>query len=122
MTKRLPHILVMDAIMAAEQVQEFVAGKTLDDYLAEKMLRSAVERQFLILGEALSVLRQTAPEVAATIETLPQAIGFRNVVVHGYASIDNPLVWTTAQTRVPALLGQLRAVLGRLRPDRESGR
>ena len=41
-----------DMLTAAQAVMAFVQGKTLDDYLDDLMLRSAVERQVEILGEA----------------------------------------------------------------------
>lgn len=43
-----------DALQAASRVQRFAGGKTFDDYLADEVLRSAVERQLEIVGEALS--------------------------------------------------------------------
>lgn len=45
-----------DIDLAAERVQRFAAGKTFADYLGGVMLRSAVERQFEIIGEALAQL------------------------------------------------------------------
>ena len=43
-----------DARRAADAVARFIAGKDRDDYLGDDLLRSAVERQFEIVGEALS--------------------------------------------------------------------
>ena len=114
MTKRRPAVLIWDAIEAAERLQQFVAGRTGDDYLADDLLRAAVERQFGIIGEALSVLRRTAPDVAGSIEALPKAVGFRNELVHGYATISHSQVWQIVETRVTPLLSQSRATLSRL--------
>jgi uncharacterized protein with HEPN domain len=41
-----------DMLDAARSVSEFVAGRSFDQYLADKLLRSAVERQIEIIGEA----------------------------------------------------------------------
>jgi uncharacterized protein with HEPN domain len=46
-----------DALTAAELLREFSAGKFVEDYQADAMLRSAVERQFEIIGEALKSIR-----------------------------------------------------------------
>lgn len=116
MTKRRPEVLIWDAIEAAEHIQQFVAGRTLEDYLQDLMLRAAVERQFGIIGEALSVLRRTAPEVARSIHALPKAVGFRNELIHGYATISNDEVWRILESRIPPLLEELRAALSRLDP------
>ena len=52
---------IWDAKEAAARALRFTAGKSLDDYLGDELLRSAVERQFLILGEALGRVRQLDP-------------------------------------------------------------
>jgi len=43
---------LLDMLMAARAVQSFVTGKTFADYEADLLLRSAVERQVEIIGEA----------------------------------------------------------------------
>ena len=46
--------LLWDAQQAAERVARFAAGKSFAEYNADDYLRSAVERQFEIIGEALN--------------------------------------------------------------------
>ncbi len=48
--------LLWDAQQAAERIARFTAGKHIDDYKSDEFLRSAVERQFEIIGEALNQL------------------------------------------------------------------
>lgn len=49
--------LLWDARHAAERVARFTLGKSFADYQADEFLRSAVERQLEIIGEALNQLR-----------------------------------------------------------------
>lgn len=75
------------------------------------MLKSAVERQFQIIGEALNRLRRVDPETAQAVPDLRRIVAFRNVLVHGYATIDDALVWEAATARVDALVDSLERLL-----------
>jgi uncharacterized protein with HEPN domain len=101
-----------DALDAALRIGRFVSGKASDDYMADEMLRSAVERQFEIMGEALGALRKVAPEEAAKIKDLPRIVAFRNVLIHGYDSINDLLVWEVATQDLGAAVIALRRLLG----------
>ncbi len=74
------------------------------------MVRAAVERQFEIIGEALNQLARLAPELVEGIADYRRVIAFRNIPAHGYAGVDDRLVWDMAATR----LDDLRRVVGRL--------
>ncbi len=89
-----------DALHVAEAIARLTAGRRFDDYLSDDMLRSAVERQFEIVGEAFAALRRRFPDVAARIEQLPKAIAFRNVPIHGYAQVNSRLVWSVIETEL----------------------
>ena len=102
--------LLWDAAQAAGRINRFTAGKTFTDYQADEYFRSAVERQFEIIGEALSQLQRIDPATAARIPELPRIVAFRNVLIHGYASVDNRLVWGV----VEANLSELTAAVGEL--------
>lgn len=100
-----------DARRAAVLIREFVAGRTLEDYHRDLMLRSAVERQFEIVGEALNRLSKVDPGVAESVPDLAKVVAFRNVLIHGYASVDDEIVWEVATTRVSALIHALASLL-----------
>ena len=102
-----------DARRAAGRIARFTAGRSYNDYLADDMLRSAVERQFEIVGEAFTGLRRVAPEVAAGIPNLPRIVAFRNVLIHGYATVDDPLVWGVVEGDLPRLLALLAGLLSK---------
>lgn len=100
-----------DARRAAERIARFTGGRSHDDYLADEMLRSAVERQFEIVGEAFAGLRRMDPGLAANIPSLSRIVAFRNVLVHGYATVDDKLVWGMVEGYLPELLVLLTRLL-----------
>jgi len=102
--------LLWDAQQAAARIARFTAGKGFADYEADEYLRSAVERQFEIIGEALNRLALVDALVADQIPELPRIVAFRNVLVHGYAAVDNRLVWGVIETS----LGRLRTTIDSL--------
>ena len=103
--------LLWDAQQAAERVARFTANKSLAEYESDDLLRSAVERQFEIVGEALNQLSRIDATVATTIEVLPRIVAFRNVLVHGYASVDNRIVWGVIEASLPSLRAAINQLL-----------
>jgi uncharacterized protein with HEPN domain len=105
-----------DARTAIDEILQFTANKTFDDYLADRMLQVAVEREFQIIGEAFVGLRRLDPTLAAGIPDLPRIIAFRNVVVHAYSAIDDGLVWQIIVTKLPDLRAHVERLLGTAPP------
>lgn len=102
-----------DAKVAADRISRFTNGKSFDDYRNDEMLRSAVERQFEIIGEALSALRRVAPDMVEAIPDAARIIAFRNVLIHQYAAVDDRLVWGVVEGQ----LAKLRLTLEKLLSD-----
>ncbi len=55
---------LFDVVQACDLLMEFTTGKTLADYSGDAMLRSAVERQFEIIGEALNKALRIDPSLS----------------------------------------------------------
>ena len=97
---------------AAEFILDLTRGRTLDEYRNDRVLSSAVERNFITVGEALNRLLRADPDTAAALGNYPQIIAFRNIVVYGYDQIEHPIVWGIIQNEVPRLLAAVRTRLG----------
>lgn len=93
-----------DAAEAAQSILKFSAGKTFEDFSSDDLLRAAIERHFIILGEALSKLRQTDPATAERLPDLARAVALRNLLVHAYAEVDESIVWGVVIGSLPKLL------------------
>ena len=72
-----PRAWLWDVRLAADSIAAFVQGRSFADYAADLMLRSAVERQFAIIGEALSQLARVDQGLASRILELRRVIAFR---------------------------------------------
>ena len=75
------------------------------------MLKSAVERQFGIIGEALAKLSKTDSVVAGQVIDSRRIIAFRNILVHGYATVDDRIVWGVVETSLPGLTKSVESLL-----------
>ncbi len=101
-----------DIAQAAEMIAQFTAGKTFADYTNEPMLRAAVERKFEVIGEALVQLSRRDGAVAARISEHRRIIAFRNILIHGYAGVDDLLVWGVVESKLAGLRREVAALLG----------
>ena len=82
-----------DLIQAGKAITRFIAGRTFEEYTSDEQLRSAVERKFEIMGEALNRLRRDDPDLLHQIREHRDIVSFRNILVHGYDTVDDRIVW-----------------------------
>jgi uncharacterized protein with HEPN domain/predicted nucleotidyltransferase len=107
----VPKKYLFDIFDAAESLTAFTAGKTFEDYQRDLMLRSAVERQFEIIGEAIAQLAHVDESVARRITDYQQVIAFRNIRIHGYATLDDEQIWNVIQRDLPRLRIEVSVLL-----------
>ncbi len=109
-----PRKLLYDVGAAADAVLRFCQGRTFEEYEADDMLRSACERQFEIMGEAVVRLRESHPTVLDQITESHAIIGLRNRLAHGYDSVDSEIIWNVIRSRVPELAQTVNRILHEL--------
>jgi uncharacterized protein with HEPN domain len=100
-----------DIAEAGRLLGEFTSGKSLADYESNALLRSAVERQFEIIGEALRLAIREEPDLASLITDSGRIIAFRNRLIHGYAAVLSDVVWGILETNLPTLRREVEALL-----------
>ena len=110
MSERLPKHLY-DALQAARLASEFLGETPFDEYAANLLLRSAVERQLEILGEACWRILQEAPHLKTQLPETAFAIGLRNRIIHGYDRVDPAIIHDTVKRDMPELMERLKAAL-----------
>ena len=72
------HIFLTYIRDAADLIKEFVGARAFSEYERDAMLRSAVERQFIIIGESVNLMSRTEPDAVSRITDYPVVISFRN--------------------------------------------
>ena len=99
-----------DIEAAIPAIEAFTAGRSFTDYEQDLMLRSAVERQFGIIGEALAQVRRRDPDLAAGIRDNQAIIDFRNVLIHEYQRVRDTTVWGVIQDGLRDLRRDIEAL------------
>jgi uncharacterized protein with HEPN domain len=73
-----------------------------------------VIRNLEIIGEACNSVTKHAPDFAAQHPSVPWKFAYemRNVLSHGYFSVDMNIVWRTISIELPKLKAQLTTMTG----------
>jgi uncharacterized protein with HEPN domain len=104
---------------AAKAVREFVLSRSYKDYQMDRMLRSAVERNIEIIGEAArhvsDAYKQAHPEIL-----WKSIIGQRNILAHEYGEVKHERIWAVASGRIPELIIHLEKLIPPVPPEEKS--
>jgi uncharacterized protein with HEPN domain len=91
-----------DILRACTDIADFVQGFTPEQFASDKLVRFAVERQLIVVGEA-------AAHVSSEVQTAHKhiewsgIIGLRSILAHDYGEILVERVWNVATDRGPSL-------------------
>jgi uncharacterized protein with HEPN domain len=108
---RQPDAYLEIALLALRRVPKFLGSRSLHDYLGDELCQAAVERQLEIAGDALGRLRRLDAGLVAQIPDGDLVVAFRNVLAHGYATLDHRRVYDIAAVRTGELLKALETLL-----------
>jgi uncharacterized protein with HEPN domain len=99
-----------DMLDAARAVARFVHGKSRAEYRDDLMLRSAVERQIEIIGEAARRVTDAFQTAHPEVPWRP-IMAQRHRIAHEYDALQDDLIWTVATVHVPNLIGVLEPLV-----------
>lgn len=92
-----------DIIDGCDSIASILSGISVETYGNLREKRSAVEREFIVIGEATSMLAKFSPERFSRLSDGRKAIGLRNILTHNYASVDHETIYETARQDAPKL-------------------
>lgn len=108
---RSPLAYLADIVEACNLIDLALRDLDLEAYRRDPIIRAAVERQFITIGEAVNTLSRLAPALADGISHVAMIVALRNQLTHAYPSIDDEIVWGIATHDVLALRAECEALL-----------
>ncbi len=112
MSPRDPEMYLEHMLDSCQYLLQLAPTKTRQDYENDRMFRRAVERELMIIGEALFQLNRCFPDMAAGISEYLRIINFRHILVHGYAELKPEVVWHVLTEKLELLERELLQMLG----------
>ncbi len=92
MSERSLSLLLQDILDAIASIRSYTNNISLEQYLVDSKTKHAVERNFSIIGEAVSRIDNELKEQFPNINWR-QVKDFRNIIIHDYFGIDDTIVW-----------------------------
>jgi uncharacterized protein with HEPN domain len=102
---------LQDILDACAAIESALTGLDFEAYRANRLVRSAVEREFIIVGEAAAALSHLDVGLFAKISHSQRIVDFRNQLTHEYPHVDDRIVWLIAADDVPMLRRECKDVL-----------
>ena len=106
---------LLDMVKAMQAIERFLTGRTFEDLVEDELLRSAVERQLEILGEAAKRVTKKFQSEHNDIDWA-NIVSLRYIIIHQYDEIDYALLWEIITKEMPQTLEQGRLLIPPL-PD-----
>jgi uncharacterized protein with HEPN domain len=110
-----------DILECCDAISAAVRNLDLAAYQGNRLVRSSVEREFIIIGEAIAAIARIAPATFAAITQARRIVDFRNQLTHEYPTVDDALVWAIVETDVPVLRRECAELIKRAAPADEEG-
>ena len=84
---------LQDVLEACNSIENVMRGISLDEYRSKRSVRSAVEREFIIIGEALRRVGALDERLFSSISNSRAIVDFRNLLEHDYGAVDDDAVF-----------------------------
>jgi uncharacterized protein with HEPN domain len=99
-----------DVNVAINSIYEYLGDqRDFTEYLNNKLLRRAIEREIEIIGEALNRALRQDPDFK--IENARRIVDTRNWVIHGYDKVDDMIIWGIVVNHLPKLQQEIQKYL-----------
>jgi len=108
--QREPSVSLEDILSAAVKIEKFTRGISYDDFVDNDLISDAVIKNILVIGEATKNITIEIKKMNPEVEWRKMA-GMRDVMIHGYFSVNYRIVWDVVQNKIPPLRQQVEQLL-----------
>ena len=108
--QREPRVFLEDILTAAVKVEKFTIGLSYEDFIDNDLVVDAVIKNILVIGEATKNIPEEIRKMNPQVEWRKMA-GMRDMMIHGYFSINYRIVWDVVQNKIPTLKHQVEQLL-----------
>ncbi len=84
---------LQDVLEACIAIEDVMSGVSVEEYRNKRAVRSAVEREFIIIGEALRRVSALDERLFRSISNSRAIVDFRNMLAHDYGAVDDDAVF-----------------------------
>ena len=106
MSKKEPAVFLSHILECIDKIEEYLKGKSKEDFLNSTQLQDAVIRRVEIIGEATSKVPEEIQNDYPEIRW-EEAKGMRNILIHEYFGVDLDLTWEVVNQDLPELKEQI---------------
>ena len=109
----MPHNIqkyLFDIKESIESIEEYLGEeRNFFKYSENKLLRRGIERELEIIGEAVNRILSIDPDVE--ISDARRIVDLRNLIIHGYDTVDDVIIWGIISRDIPKLKKQIERLL-----------
>jgi len=101
---------IWDIVDACKDITAFTGSLRYEEFCENKLVRFAVERQLLVIGEAVKKLSEEFKESHNAIPW-KKIVGLRNILAHEYGELLTERIWLVTRESIPLLLKNLADIV-----------
>ena len=111
MKKREYRDYLVDIATSINDIESFVEGMRLEDFMSNKMASNAVIRSLEVIGEATKNLPKSVRDRDSSIPWKKMA-GMRDKMIHEYFGVNYEIIWKAVKKVLPELKEKISRLIG----------